>query len=134
MRRWGVKTSRRRGYRRRGVEASRVQSLGANTPIRRGTATPHATPNHARHRTSAHLPGAVEEVVFVVLDTMLGAERHNQLVSRRQRVARHGGEEVVVDLVLEAPTQPVHEPVARDVARGRHLQFGLGFGVNNNRR
>ena len=32
-----------------------------------------------------------------------------------------GGVQVVVDLVLEATTEPVDEPVARDVTSGRHL-------------
>ena len=44
-------------------------------------------------------------------------------------VARDLGEEVVVDLVLEPPAEPVHERRARDVTRGGDLgEAGSGRG------
>ena len=76
--------------------------------------------------------GAGQQVGFVVLDAVLRAEGHDKHVGFGQRVAGHHGEQVVVHLVLEPPAEPVHEPVAGNVAGGGDLQLpvvgaGVGF-------
>lgn len=39
-----------------------------------------------------------------------------------QVVARHGGEQVVLDLVVQAAHEPAHQPAALHVAGGSDLQ------------
>ena len=67
--------------------------------------------------------GAGEQVGLVVLDAVLGAERHDKHVGLGQRVAGHHGEQVVVHLVFEATAEPVHEPVAGNVTGSGDLQL-----------
>src|SRR5580692_8243296 len=50
-----------------------------------------------------------------------GAERGDQRLRPVQAGPRHGGEEVVLDLVIEAAEGEVGQPAAVDVARRQHL-------------
>ena len=64
--------------------------------------------------------GSVDQVGFVVLDTPFLAERLDKRVGLGQVVTRHGGEQVVVHLVLKSTTEPVDKPL-RETVSSRHI-------------
>ena len=75
-----------------------------------------------------NLDGALDEVGLVVLDAPLLAEGLDKLVALLQVVSWHHGEEMVIYLVLEAATKPIHEELRNavatsDVPSGCHLKL-----------
>mmetsp|Transcript_9771 Transcript_9771/g.28690 ORF Transcript_9771/g.28690 Transcript_9771/m.28690 type:complete len:569 (-) Transcript_9771:44-1750(-) len=70
-----------------------------------------------------NLAGALPHGSLVVRDAVLLAEGAHDLVRLGKAVARQRRPEVVLHLVLEPAAEPVHERVARDVARGADLEL-----------
>jgi hypothetical protein len=62
-----------------------------------------------------------EQGSLAVGQVAFGAERGDQRLEPAQAGARHGREQVVLDLVIQAAHSEVGEPAAADVARGEHL-------------
>src|SRR6266550_3105048 len=62
-----------------------------------------------------------DQRALVVGDAMLLAERPDERSGPAQAGPWHAGEQVVLDLVVQAAEQEVDEPAAPDVARGQHL-------------
>lgn len=54
-----------------------------------------------------HFNGSVNEIGLVVLDTPFLAETFDKVVSLFQVVTRQGGEQVMIDLVLETTAEPI---------------------------
>lgn len=63
-----------------------------------------------------------EHARLLVRDSMLVAERFDNLVGRPESVPGQGWEQVVLDLVVEAPVPVVGQRVGVDVACGEDLQ------------
>ena len=74
-------------------------------------------------KMAENLPGPGEHVCFMVGDPLLLAKTLDKLVHFFEVVPWQHGEEVVVHLVLQATTEPVDEPVGRDIARGGDLEL-----------
>ena len=58
---------------------------------------------------------------LVVGDVDLGAVGAHDLVGAADVAARHGGKQVVLDLVVERSVEEVGERIGPDVARGQDL-------------
>ena len=81
----------------------------------------------ARAASGLNLSSAVNHVLFSVGDALFLAEFDDMLVDTRQVVARHLGEQVVLHLILQTPTEPVNERLGdtlapNDVPSGSHLR------------
>ena len=66
-------------------------------------------------RVGAHHPG------LVMLDAVVQAVASHDLARGRQMGPGHGGEEVVLDLVVETAVEVVDHAIAADVACRQHL-------------
>ena len=75
-----------------------------------------------------NLDGTNHEIGLVVLDAPLLAEALDELVTLGKVVTGHHGEQVVIDLILEAAAEPIDEELgeamaADDVAGGGNLEL-----------
>src|SRR5436190_1008487 len=108
------------------------ESRGATRPLGQGA-------YHLALRLAGDLADLVERVqdrangladrLLDVGDLALGAVGAHQLAGATEVAARHGREEVVLDLVVESAVQPVGQGTRADVARGQDLPLqegGLG--------
>jgi hypothetical protein len=90
-----------------------------------------------RAQVTQNFNGTIHQVRFVVLDSPFLAKGLDELVRPGQVVSGHGGEEMVVDLVLQTTAEPVDKGLGETVstnhvARGGDLQLpkvGTGVGV-----
>lgn len=76
-------------------------------------------------QVSQHLPRALEEGRLVVTNPVLLAEGLHEAVHLLQLVARDLWEEMMVDLELKPPTEPIDERRARDVPGCGHLRRNI---------
>src|ERR1039458_4407061 len=74
-----------------------------------------------RVQVPQNLDVGVDETSLVVGDAVLLAERAHRLLGVPQAGPRHGGEQVMLDLVIQAAEREVGEPAAADVTRSDHL-------------
>lgn len=72
-------------------------------------------------QTAHHLARSLDHADVLVRDAVLVAHRLHVLPRLTERVARHVGEEMVLDLLVQAASEPVVERGAVDVARRQHL-------------
>ena len=62
-----------------------------------------------------HFPVRLEESIFLVLQSMFGKEPFDARANFRVIDLRHGGEQMMLDLEVQVPHEPIHQEIGADI-------------------